>query len=474
MALLMILSALVAHPTVAYADEAIDMTPIYGEQFQPDGVPFGRVSFLIPNTNGLTKDGWDSNIEHNEDLILISYVKDGVAYEHKTVKEIKEALGNKALMRTCYTYDDVGNGTIRLNLVLHMDNHKALKPADITLVTVKKGFVWCVGSPSGITGEMSALTLDQDVSFFTGEGGITAVKTGNMGSSGTSLHVRFDRQDTESLKAISAVNLCPSAVPGKTLGDLVTIGGETVTELVEKGNVARFNFFGDTLVFHVDDPEYLNKIKNEHLEFVILPGFQWMNWHKDDWGNWGGTNKDAYTPVKDTLVTSPISFYMDEAGDVCITTNGIQVLPGYKDTYYVGETLDMTTLLIKVTYADGTVVETPILEKMCEYDFSKSGTATVKITVLEMTTSYTVKVLEKEEDATDPVTDPATDPVTESVTDPVVTDVPETTPETEASSLEETTEPADAQDGCSAVVPVLSVLMPVIAGVAIVLKKKED
>ena len=401
-----------------------------------------------------------------------------MAYEHQTVKEIKASLGNMALMRTCYTYDDVGNGKIRLNLVLHMDDHNALKPTDITLVTVKKGFVWCVGSPAGITGEMTSLTLDRDVSFFTGSAGITAVKTGNMGSEGTSLHVRFDRKDSESLKAISAVDLCPSAIPGKTLGDLVTIGGETVTELVKKGNVARFNFFGDTMVFHVDDPDYMVKIKNEHLEFVVLPGFQWMNWHQDDWGNWAGSHKNDYTPVKGTLVTAPITFHMDEGGNVCIKSDGISVVPGYKDTYYVGDRLDMTTLLINVNYADGSVVETPILEKMCEYDFSKPGKVEVKITVLEMTTSYTVTVLEKVEESTEPATEPVTEPVTEDLTEPdtesVATDAPETTPVTEAVSFEETTASAEAQNGCSAAASVLHVLALAAAGVALVLKKKED
>jgi len=435
--LLTVLAA-VAMPVIAADEEFIDMEPMYGETFQPDGVTFGRVSFLIPDVQGLTKDGWDNNIDHNEDLVLISYVKDGVLYEHQTVKEIKAAWGNKALMRTCYTYDDASNGRIRLNLVLHMDDHNTLKPADITLVTLKKGFVWCVGSPSGITGEMPALTLDRDVSFFTGEAGITAVKTGSMGSEGTSLNLRFDRKDSESLKAISAVDLCPSAVPGKTLGDLVTIGGETVTELVKKGNVARFNFFGDTMVFHVDDPEYLAKIKNEHLEFVINPGFRWMNWHQDDWGNWAGSHKNDYTPVEGTLVTKPIVFYLDENADVCIRSNGISVVPGYKDTYYVGDRLDMTTLLINVNYAGGDVVETPILEKMCEYDFSKPGKAEVKITVLGMTTSYQVTVLplEASETETEPY-ESETEPESETLSEPVDTEA-DTVVETEAVTYEET------------------------------------
>ena len=161
LATLLMLSAFTVFP--ASAEETLEMTPMYNEPFQPEGVTFGRVSFLIQDTQGLTKDGWDNNIEHNEDLVLISYVKDGVAYEHKTVKEIKAALGDLALKRTCYTYDAEENGMIRLNLVLHMDDHNTLKPADITMVTVKKGFVWCVGSPNGITGELSALTLDRAV-----------------------------------------------------------------------------------------------------------------------------------------------------------------------------------------------------------------------------------------------------------------------------------------------------------------------
>ena len=71
LSVLTLLSA-VSLPAVAADAETIDMTPMYGERFQPEGVTFGRVSFLIPDTQGLTKDGWDNNIEHNEDLVLIS------------------------------------------------------------------------------------------------------------------------------------------------------------------------------------------------------------------------------------------------------------------------------------------------------------------------------------------------------------------------------------------------------------------
>ena len=237
LASVLLLSALLTVTVIPAAAESVEMTPMYGEQFRPDGVTFGLVSFIVPgNVQGLTKDAWDGNIDHNTDLILLSYVKDGELFVGKTIREIKAHLGDLALVRTCYTYDNNPDGTLRANLVFHMDDHSKLKPEDIVAVTIKAGFVWCAGSPAGITGELSHLTLDREVSFLTsGKEGITGVQTGNMGSEGTSLNIRFDRKDSESLKAISAVDLCPSAIPGKTLGDLVTIGGETVTELVKKG-----------------------------------------------------------------------------------------------------------------------------------------------------------------------------------------------------------------------------------------------
>ena len=304
------------------------------------------------------------------------------------------------------------------------------------------------------------------------------MQTGNMGSEGTSLNIRFDRKDTESLKAISAVDLCPSAIPGKTLGDLVTIGGEPVTELVKKGNVARFNFFGNTMVFHVDDPAYLAKIKNEQLEFVILPGFRWMNWHQDDWGNWAGTNKNNYTPVEGTLVTHPIAFYLNEKAEVCVKTDGIRINEGYKDTYFVGERIDMTTLLIRMDQGGEPM---HILEEMVSYDFSKAGTATVTVTVKGMTATYTVKVVEDPnteaptEAPTEEVTEPMTEPSTEEATEaPTVGEPDAPAADTTAS---ETTAEIDGcpleKKGCGATLTALTAVT-VILTAATALKKKED
>lgn len=144
-----------------------EMTPVYDEAFQPEGVTYGKVTFSMPASvaGSLTKDAWDGGIDHNTDLILVSFIKDDTIYKDMTIREVKELLGEDSIKRTCYTYDDPTDGTVRLNLVFHFDNHDALAPAQIFSVTVKSGFVWCVGSPSGISGELSDVALDKDVTF---------------------------------------------------------------------------------------------------------------------------------------------------------------------------------------------------------------------------------------------------------------------------------------------------------------------
>ena len=203
-------------PVTASAADAVSMQPCYSLPFAPEGTTYGQVTFSVPaDVQGLTKDAWDNGLDHNTDLILLSFVKDGVAYENMTVREIKDMLGDLPLKRTCYTYENGPDGTIYLNLRFHMDDHSKLKPSDFTAVTVKAGFVWCAGSPSGIDKELSALTLEHDVYFPVNQkAGITAVQVGAMPGGDGALRVRFERKDRESLKAISAVDLCPSAIPG--------------------------------------------------------------------------------------------------------------------------------------------------------------------------------------------------------------------------------------------------------------------
>ena len=480
--LLCSLSSFVA--VFASAEEPIRMEPCYAEPFQPEGTTYGQISFRVPaDTQGLTKDAWDSSLEHNVDKILVSFIKDGVAYENMTVPEVKVMLGDLPLKRTCYTYENTSDGGLYLQLRVHMDDHATLKPADFTAITIKAGFVWCAGSPSGISNELASLTLDHDVYFpVNAKAGITGVQTGPMAGIDGALRINFERKDTESLKAISAVDLCPSAIPGKTLGDLVTINGETVTDLVKKGNVARFNFYGDTMIFHIDDPAYLAKLKEEQYEIVILPGFRWMNWTQDDWGNWAGTNKDQYTPVDGTLVLEPLSFTVNTADEVCVKTDGIAVLDGYKDTYYVGERIDMTSLVISINYANGDSLEMMVTESMVTYDFSVPGTATVTVNYEGMQVSFEVTVLEVPVTTEPETTAPATQAPETSAPEETESETvePQTNaPEAETSAPQATqgpdvdvSEPANDNEGCGAVLLPVSVFVVLLA--AMTLRKKED
>ena len=470
-------------PMAASAADAVSMQPCYSLPFAPEGTTYGQVTFSVPgDVQGLTKDAWDNGLDHNTDLILLSFVKDGVAYENMTVREVKDMLGDLPLKRTCYTYESGPDGSIYLNLRFHMDDHSKLKPSDFTAITVKAGFVWCAGSPSGIDKELSALTLEHDVHFPVNQkAGITAVQVGTMPGGDGALRVRFERGDRESLKAISAVDLCPSAIPGKTLGDLVTIDGVTVTDLVKQGKVARFNFYGDTMIFHIDNPSYLAALKENEYEIVILPGFRWMNWNRDDWGNWAGTNKNNYTPVDGTLVLEPISFTINTSDEISVKMGGISVLPGYKDTYYVGERIDMTSLVVHVDYASGAGLDMMLLESMVSYDFSAPGTATVTVEYDGMVATYEVTVLPAPETATETVgsikestAETATETVgssnsTESNIESTAEPATEAAPETDADNL--VPEPA-IKKGCGAALAPAGMILLCFVGFA--LGRKED
>ena len=482
LAAIMLCSLLSLSALPVSADDAIEMQPCYADPFMPAGTTYGQVRFCVPaGTQGLTKDAWDTSLEHNVDKILVSFVKDGVAYENMTVPQVKEMLGDLPLKRTCYTYEDAPDGNLYLQLRFHMDDHATLKPSDFTAITIKKGFVWCAGSPAGIDKELTSLVLDRDVYFpVNAEAGITGVQAGAMVGIDGALRIKFERKDSESLKAISAVDLCPSAIPGKTLGDLVTIDGVTVTELVKAGKVARFNFYGDTMIFHIDNPTYLQALKEQEYEIVILPGFRWMNWDRDDWGNWAGSNKDKYTPVDGTLVLEPLSFTVNTADEVCVKTDGIEVLDGYKDTYYVGERIDMTSLVIRINYANGDGLEMMIPESMVTYDFSKPGAATVTVEYEGMKASFEVTVLEApattEPETTEPeTTEPATtEPET---TAPEATDTDATESGTAAAPDESESaildsEPAIDNEGCGAVLMPTTVILLCLAALA--LGRKDD
>lgn len=328
--------------------------------------------------------------------------------------------------------------------------------------------------------------------------GITGVQVGKMSGLDGHLQLNFNwTAEAAGLKALWSVDLAASAIPGKTLGDLVTINGVTVTELVKQGKVARFNFYGSTMTFHIDNEAYRSELKSEQYEIVILPGFQWVTWDKDNWGNIHGLVSDQYTPVEGSLVLEPISFYVNEQDEVVVPTDGITIEPGYKETYTVGDTIDMRSLLIRINYSDGKSDVMPVLEDMVTYDFSTAGEATVTVEYDGMQASFTVMVVAPEtvtETETETATETVVETETETETEPetVVESEPETVAESETLvETEPTTEPiteptttptvtateteGESDIGCQSSATVLSVLALTLAGgLAVAAKKKKE
>ena len=141
----------------------------------------------------------------------------------------------------------------------------------------------------------------------------------------------------------------------------------------------------------------------------------------------------------------------------------------------MGDSIDMTTLLVRINYADGRSEVTPILESMVTYDFSKAGQATVTIDVNGMVTTYTVTVeaLPETEAPTEEATEAPTEEATDAPTTPVTEDVTQAPATEEAQgTLKETTTEATS-GGCSNSVALSGLLMVVLSGCAVLLKKKE-
>ena len=154
---------------------------------------------------------------------------------------------------------------------------------------------------------------------------------------------------------------------------------------------------------------------------------------------------------------------------VCIRTDGFEVLDGYKDTYFVGERIDMTTLVVRINYAGGQSLDMMLLESMVSYDFSKPGKATVTVEYDGMRAEFEVTVLEAPETAAPETTEAETAlPETEA-----------SAPETEASAPETTQgpdvdvpEPAIDNEGCGAVLMPAALILLGLAALA--LGRKEN
>lgn len=95
-----------------------------------------------------------------------------------------------------------------------------------------------------------------------------------------------------------------------------------------------------------------------------------------------------------SVATRTISFAAEIVDEVVLSSIAVTTLPS-KTEYQIGETLDITGMIVTGTYSDGsTKVETVTATDVTGFDSSTAGTKTLTVTVDGKTTTFTVTVAE--------------------------------------------------------------------------------
>lgn len=196
------------------------------------------------------------------------------------------------------------------------------------------------------------------------------------------------------LKALWDVDKAPSLVMGKTNGDLVTINGVTLTQLVNDKQYASYRFArmimnGRNFAFHIDDATFMNTVKNG-AEICFLPGFSWVTYTTDKWGDSSACAN--YTPIENAVITKP-TYFCFKNGNVCKVIDSVTLVGTPKASYYTGDVIDVTGLKLSVKYKGFDAEEIALTADMCEYDFKEAGNdKTVSITYDGKTVTFNVNV----------------------------------------------------------------------------------
>lgn len=228
--------------------------------------------------------------------------------------------------------------------------------------------------------------IDYTVTAYTGTSSLQSIKYGealrNEGVGG----FEFNRTDSTGLKSLWDIDKAASAVIGKEIGDFVTIGGETVTSLVANGKVARMWVYGTYIGFHVDDTEYRNAFEGK--EIALLPGFSWVTYGGDSWGT---DNSANYSIIEETILTTTMYLtYKDGQASKVLESVTLSGTP--KDSYNMGDTIDVSNLTLKVVYKGFEEESVQVTADMCDYDFSEAGEKTVSINYEGKTVTFSVDV----------------------------------------------------------------------------------
>lgn len=194
--------------------------------------------------------------------------------------------------------------------------------------------------------------------------------------------------DSSIRKALWDVNKAKSLVMGKTVGDFVTINGETVTELVAAGKLTRMYMYGEYFGFHAN-AEFMSELKNG-AEICLLPGFTWVTNSADAWG---APTPETYVPIENAVVTEPMYFCLKN-GNVCKVIEKLTLNGEPKTEYFMGDAIDVSGLTLSVKYKGFDVETVNVTADMCSYDFSVSGERTVTISYDGKEVGFNVNVSE--------------------------------------------------------------------------------
>ena len=247
-----------------------------------------------------------------------------------------------------------------------------------------------------VTYEGQTCKIKYDVAAYTSTSYFKGVNYGPIyGTEGTGYATLDGIDDVNAeLKALWDVDKAPSLVMGKTNGDLVTINGVTLTQLVNDKQYASYKFArmlmnGRNFAFHIDDATFMNTVKNG-AEICFLPGFSWVTYTTDKWGD--SSQCANYTPIENAVITKP-TYFCFKNGNVCKVIDSVTLVGTPKASYYTGDVIDVTGLKLSVKYKGFDAEEIALTADMCEYDFREAGNdKTVSITYDGKTVTFNVNV----------------------------------------------------------------------------------
>lgn len=247
-----------------------------------------------------------------------------------------------------------------------------------------------------VTYEGKTCAIKYDVEAYTGTSYFKGVNYDPIyGTEGTGYATLDGIDDVNAeLKALWDVDKAPSLVMGKTNGDLVTINGVTLTQLVNDKQYASYKFArmlmnGRNFAFHIDDATFMNTVKNG-AEICFLPGFSWVTYTTDKWGDSSACAN--YTPIENAVITKP-TYFCFKNGNVCKVIDSVTLVGTPKASYYTGDVIDVTGLKLSVKYKGFDAEEIALTADMCEYDFREAGNdKTVSITYDGKTVTFNVNV----------------------------------------------------------------------------------